>query len=236
MRECTDKFTVRKYVKRCGLEEILNECYGVYESINDVNFEKLPSSFVIKDTLGGGGNSIIIVKDKENLEIDEIKKKTNKWISSSIYKKNFAREWVYEGRKHRIIIEKYIESKSEEGGLIDYKFLCFNGEIALVYVLTDRILSKGAGCGFFDTNFNQLPYTESDEQPLKRKVLKPSNFKRMKKIAETLSSSFPCARVDLYNTNGKVIFGEITFFDGSGYMTFNPDEVDFKLGNKFKLI
>jgi hypothetical protein len=236
MVKCVDKYDVRAYVEKQGLLDILNPCYGIYNTVKDIDWDKLPNQFVMKDTLGGGGTSVKIVKDKKNTDINELKTIAKKWTEIEAHKKDGGREWpYYSGKNHRIIIEKYIESDLSKGGLIDYKFLCFSGKAELLYVLADRVTGQGAGCGFFDINFNQLPYTESDEEPLKRKIPKPENLSEMIQIAEILSKDFPCARIDLYNEGNRIVFGEITFYDSSGYMIFNPDELDFKLGEKFIL-
>lgn len=235
MAQCVDKYEVRKYVERCGLADILNECYGVYNSPDEIDFDALPAQFVLKDTLGGGGNAVILVKDKSAVDWIAICDQMKKWVNESIYVKTPGREWVYEGKKHRIIAERYIPSNPEKGGLIDYKFLCFNGKAELLYVLADRTIGHGAECGFFDLDFQKLPVTESDEEPLKRKILPPLNYREMVRIAENLAGAFPCARIDLYNVEGRTVFGEITFFDSSGYMCFEPDEFDFKMGAAFDL-
>lgn len=196
----------------------------------------MPDQFVVKDTLGGGGTSVKIVTDKGTENLEELSAVADRWTRRDGHLKSGGREWpYYSGKNHRIIIEKFLKSNPSEGGLIDYKFLCFNGRVELLYILADRITGEGAGCGFFDLNFNQLCVSESDEPPLKRKIKKPDNYKKMVQIAEILAADFPCARIDLYNQNGQIIFGEITFFDSSGYMIFDPDDFDFKLGEKFIL-
>ena len=236
MVSCVDKYDVRQYIESIGLSEILIKCLGVYETFEEINWDNLPQSFVLKDTLGGGGNSVIIIEDKSKMDYEKIKAQLNQWIKEDYRHKSGGREWpYYSGKQHRIIIEEYIESNKEDGGLIDFKFLCFNGKVELVYVLADRIIGQEAGCGFFDADFNRLPYTEDDEPPLKREIKKPNNFVKLKEIAEKISVEFPCARIDLYNEKEKILFGEITFFDGSGYMSFDPDWVDYELGRKFKL-
>lgn len=236
MAQCVDKYDVRKYVKDCGLEYILNEIYGIYEDPDDVDFNILPKQFVIKDTLGGGGNSVIIVRDKLSMDVNKVKKQMKEWVEEPTNKKHPGREWVYEGRKHRIIIEKYIESDEADGGLIDYKFFCAYGETKNIYVIADRDMGNGAGVAIYDENFLKLDVLRVDERPLEREIIKPDNFEELLNISRKLACVFPEARVDLYNHNGEVIFGEITFFDGSGYMTFEPDEFDFVMGSKFKIV
>ncbi len=237
MPKCVDKGDARDYVKDCGLEHILNECYGVFDRVEDIDFDALPDKFVVKNTLGGGGNSVVIVKDKSALDIPALKERMNRWVEKNAHVKNAGREWPYNsGRAHgRIIIEKYIESDESEGGLIDYKFLCFCGKAEYMYAVADRKIGTEAGFGFFDAEYNLLSYTRNDERPLERQLPKPENFEELKLIAEKLSEAFPHARVDMYDQNGTILFGEITFFDGSGYMKFRPEEFDFILGEKFVL-
>ena len=236
MIRCVDKGDVRKYVAKCGLKDILIPSYGIYNSFNEINWDKLPSKFVVKDTLGGGGNSVIIVKDKEEINFIEIKKKIESWTKTNSHIPDAGREWpYYSGKKHRIIIEKYLDSDPEEGGLIDYKFFCFNGNVKYVYGIADRVVGKGAGFGIFDRNFKLLKYGRVDEKPLTRTLMKPENYEDMIAVAERLSKPFLHARIDLYDQNNKIQFGEITFFDGSGYMKFEPDEFDYILGKGFEL-
>ena len=234
MKQCVDKYDVRQYIESIGLASILNECYGVFESADDVNFDKLPNQFVLKDTLGSGGNSVIICKDKSTANLDDYKSIMHKW-TQSFTKKSASREWVYEGRKHRIIVEKFINSDPEKGGLVDYKLFCFNGKFKYMYVIADRRVGEKAGIGIYDENFNRLDVLRCDEEPLKRTIDKPNNFEELVKTAELISAKFPEVRIDLYNQNEKILFGEITFFDGSGYMTFTPDDFDFMLGEDFQL-
>lgn len=236
MIQCVDKYDVREYVKSKGLKEILIPCLGVYDSVEDIKWDELPNQFVLKDTLGGGGIYVIIVKDKTNTDLGEIKRKLAEWTSVNSQVRDGGREWpYYSGKKHRIIIEKYIESDEAKGGLIDYKFFCFDGKPEWIYVLADRDLGNGVGLGVFDENFVKKAVTRNDEKPLLRDIEKPKSFEQMKRIAHQLSKDFPEARIDLYDVNGEVKFGEITFFDGSGYISFTPDKFDFVLGKHFKL-
>ena len=233
MKQCVDKYDVREYIQRQGYGDTLNECLGIYNSPEEVDFDALPNKFVAKDTLGGGGNAVVLVKDKSKHDITKLKKQMKSWVDEPANKKHPGREWVYDGRKHRIIIEKFIESDPEKGGLIDYKFFCNYGKTKFLYVVADRVLGESAGLGIFSPDFKQMPVTRADEQPLMRDIPKPDNYEDMKAIAEALAKPFPEARIDLYDVDGKIFFGEITFFDGSGYMTFSPDEYDKILGDMF---
>ena len=237
MKQCVDKYDVREYVKSKGLGHILNECYGVYDNADDIDFEKLPNSFVIKDTLGGGGNSVLIIKDKNKEDFQKIKEVLSDWLKQSNKGKSPGREWPYEKQKSRIIIERYITSKKENGGLIDYKFFCNGGEPQYLYVITDRTLGGISNFGIYDSNFNKLDVKRvGEKEGIIREISKPSNFDDMKEVARILSKDFPHARIDLYNENGKIIFGEITFFNASGYMKYDPDSFDYDLGEGFELI
>ena len=235
MQQCVDKYEVRKYVEECGLSEILIPIVGVYDDVRDIKIEELPEQFVAKDTLGGGGNSVIICNNKENLKEDFLSI-LNKWTHSSTSYRQGGREWVYGGRKHRIILEQLLPSKAEDGGLIDYKFFCFNGKPEYLYVLADRKVGDKAGLGVFKADtYEKLNVVRCDEKPLERVVEKPQVYDKMYEIAQILSRPFPESRIDLYCIDNKVYFGEITFFDGSGYMKFDPDEFDFAMGDKFIL-
>lgn len=151
MKQCVDKYEVRKYVEECGLGSILNECYGVYNSPDEIDFLNLPDSFVLKDTLGGGGNSVILVPDKSKLNIEQVKQQMAQWVAESTSVKHPGREWVYDGMPHRIVAEKFISSNPETGGLIDYKFFCFGGRVACLYVMGNR--ENGLKVGIYDWNF-----------------------------------------------------------------------------------
>lgn len=236
MVRCADKADVRDYVASCGLADILVPLIGVYERVEDIDFDALPQQFVIKNTLGGGGNSVLIVTDKASFDWVATKPRLQAWLDADSRRKDAGREWpYYSGKQPRIIIEEYLPSDPAEGGLIDYKFVCFAGKTDYLYAVADRTLGNGAGFGFYDRQFHELDYTRSDERKLERKLTKPENFEKMLRAAETLSRPFPQARLDLYNIDGAVYFGEITFFDGSGYMNYDPDEFDYLLGEEFRL-
>lgn len=236
MVQCVDKYDVREYVKSKGLGDILIPCYGVYDSPDEIEWDKLPNQFVMKDTLGGGGISVVIVEDKKTANLDELKQKAAEWVAIDAHKKGGFREWpYYSGKNHRIIIEKYIESDMSSGGLIDYKFFCFDGKPTWIYVMADRELGNGVGVGIYNSSFEKQDVLRNDEKPLERLVKQPVSFELMKEISARLSESFPEARIDLYEVEGEVKFGEITFYDGSGYMTFTPDDFDEKFGESFIL-
>ena len=237
MAQCVDKYDVREYIKNIGMEHILNDCFGVYDSPEEIDFDRLPEKFVLKDTLGGGGSSVIICSDREAFDTDNAVKQMKAWVAESSSAKGGGREWPYYvlKRKHRIVAERYIESCAADGGLIDYKFFCFEGKAQIIYGIADRTLGAGAGLGIYDREFRQLDVIREDERPLERTLEKPTNFSLLRDCAEKISQAFPHARIDLYDQDGQIRFGEITFFDGSGYMKFNPDEFDYTMGDIFEL-
>ena len=236
MTQCVDKYDVRAYVESKGLGHILNECYGVFDTVEEIDFSKLPQQFVLKDTLGGGGNDLIVVLDKDTMDLDAAKQRMKKWVEENHRVRGGGREWpYYTGKKHRIIIEKYIPSCEADGGLIDFKFFCFNGKVEYLYVVADRKVGQVASFGVFDREYKHLDCCLADKVPLIRDVQKPENFEELIVVAQTIAKDFPHARIDLYNPNGKILFGEITFFDGSGYTPYEPDGFDFELGEKFVL-
>lgn len=230
--KCVDKYEVRDYVKNKGLDCILNELYGVYDSFDEINFDVLPQKFVIKVTNGGGGIDVIICKNKSTLDIEKIKKQ----IEKAMKRKPgiLGREWPYEKVIPRIIVERYIEHSDEEG-LLDYKFYCFNGKPKFL-LLINRKGNNIKEKSIYDMNFKLLQYKYVDYNRVNEKLNKPEKFDDMIKIAEKLSEDFPFVRVDLYNVNGKIIFGELTFFPASGYLEkIEPDGFDFLLGENFKI-
>ncbi len=235
MADCADKAAVRDFIAGKGLSEILIPLVGagVYESADAVNFDALPDRFVLKDTEGCGGNSVIVCQNKAELDAKETKKRLAAWVKKR--EKHPGREHVYDRRKHRIIAESFLDASGEPDGLVDYKFFCFDGKPEYIYALSNRTLGKGAELGIYDADFNLLPYVRADEMPPSHALPKPPVFDRMKEIAGILSADFPEVRVDLYCVGGKIYFGELTFFDGSGYMTYAPDEFDFMIGKPFHI-
>lgn len=234
MIQCVDKFDVREYVKSKGLEDILIPCYGVYDSVEQINWDELPNQFVMKDTLGGGGNSVIIVKDKKKTDIEELKRKGREWIDTKAHVRNAGREWpYYSGKNHRIIIEKYIEV-DEKDGLIDYKFFCFNGKIEFIYVMGNREVGEKVNVSIYDAKFNKLDVIREGDDTLVDVKL-PDNFSDLCRVVEILAENFLHVRVDLYDNENTINFGELTFYNASGYMKYQPDEFDYIIGEKFKL-
>lgn len=235
MLQCTDKFEVRKVVEKVGLDSILIPLIGVYDCVEDIDIEKLPEQFVAKTTDGGGGCEVFLCRDKTKLDRTAFFRTLNAWMRMP-KGKHPGREWAYEnGFPRRIVIEEMI-SDTVRQDLVDYKFFCFGGRVEYVYVVSERELGKGAKFGIYTRDFHKLPVSRADERPQTETLSCPVNYLRMIEIAERLARPFPHARIDLYNVNnGTIYFGEITFYDGSGYMAFEPDSFDFELGKPFNV-
>jgi len=235
MGVCVDKFDVREYVTNSGLSNILNKCFGVYDNANEINFDALPNKFVAKTTDGGGGNNVYICKDKSRENISALRSLLNSWLGVKDY--NAGREWPYtQIKKSRIIIERLIESNNIEGDLPDYKFFCFNGKVFCSYMTKGYNLDHSfSQLGFLDKDFHLLDISRTDYLPMKEQPLKPQNYEKMVEYAEILSKPFPHVRVDFYNIEGSIYFGELTFFTASGYIQFVPDAFDMKLGEEFTI-
>ena len=226
MTQYADKYEVRKVVESKVGPHILNELYGVFKSTDEIDFDLFPESFVLKATHGCEWN--IIVKNKSKLDTKKAKKKMNQWISTNYYIKR--REWAYKNIPPRIICEKYLENKN--GSLLDYKFFCFNGTPHLIQVDVDRHTEHKRV--FYNTQWRRadfsLKYPTYEEE-----VEPPNSLKDMLEIARVLSSAFTFARVDMYDVNGRVVFGEVTFYPKAGFGKFSPDYLDTKLGYLLQL-
>lgn len=232
--QCADKCDVREYVESKGLKDILIPCYGVFESPISIPWADIPDEFVMKDTLGGGGNSVVIVRDKNKASIDDLKNKAESWVKSAINKKGSGREWpYYSGKRHRVIIEKLLTDEHHvEDGINDYKIYCFNGVPYCINVDYSRFADHKRN--YYDTRWRRIP-VESNYPMSETEFPEPENFDQMLFVARTLSESIPFVRVDLYNIDGVVYFSEMTFFPASGYMWYKPDQFDYELGKQFIL-
>lgn len=375
MLRCTDKYEVRNVVAEMGFGDILIPLVGIYDSTDAIDFESLPLQFVAKTTDGGGGNQVLICRDRRDLDANTFYSTLDGWLKAP-KARNAGREWAYENNyPRRIVIEEFISdgknkdipdykffcfdgepmycqvignrstdetidfydmewrhmefrglnkacnnadselpepwnfdgmkalasklaagfpfvrvdlyntgeniyfgeltfypasglghftpdcwdnkigslmnvpenqlskigggkwlidrcvcSRVEAESLIDYKFFCFNGKVKMIYVITGRTLGKGAELGIYTPDLEKMDVRRNDELIPTEQVTMPANFDKMTAIAQALSAPFPHVRVDLYNVQGKIYFGELTFYDGSGYMSFTPDSFDFDLG------
>ncbi len=221
-----DKYEVKKYVSEKIGEEYIIPTIGVWDSPDEINFDDLPDKFVIKCN-HNSGTGMAICKDKSTLDIEKVKSELTRGLKQDYYLK--GREWPYKDVKRRIIAEKYMEDE-KTAELRDYKFFCFNGEAKMLFIASDR-QTKGEETkfDFFDMDYNLLPFTNGHPNA-KVQPEKPVCFDEMRALAEKLSAGIPHLRVDFYEVNGKVYFGELTFSHWSGMMPFEPDEWDEKIG------
>lgn len=218
-----DKYLVKDYVKNIIGEEYIIPTLGVWENFDDIDFDKLPNQFVLKCTHDSEG--VFIVKDKNNFDKRGAKEKTEKCLKQNFY--YIGREFPYKNVKPQIIAEKYMEDHID-GELKDYKFFCFNGEPKALYVASDRA-SDQVKFDYFDLEFKHLELIQ--KYPNSEKIInKPVTFDKMIKIAKILSKGFPHVRVDFYEVDGHLYFGELTFYHFSGFMPFQPKEWDNKFG------
>lgn len=225
-----DKYAVKKYVADIIGEEYIIPTLGVWNQFDDIDFDKLPNQFVLKCTHDSGG--LIICKDKSKIDMRVAKIK----LESSL-KRNYywaGREWPYKNVKPRIIAEEYLSMFEVGDELIEYKFFCFNGEPRLVLICKGNPHGSGRTNDFYDMNFKHLP-VEVTYPNAKERCIKPKEFNEMQDIARKLSSGIPHLRVDLYVANGKIYFGETTFFHDAGFCKFNPPEWDKYLGDMLDL-
>ena len=226
-----DKYAAKEFVaERIGAEHVI-PLLGVWDSVEDIDFENLPQRFVLKTTHDSGG--IVICKDKAKLNITAAKKKLNRFMKREYYRCN--REWPYKNVKPRIIAEKYMLNHEGSAELSDYKWFCFDGVARVMFVVTDRQTpGVGTKMDYFDMEFRHLPFTNGCPNAT-REIEKPVNFERMREMAERISKGLPHVRVDFYEADGQVYFGEITFFDGCGMTPFEPEEWDTIFGSWIQL-
>lgn len=223
-----DKYAVKEYVKKIIGEEYLIPTIGVYDKFEEINFDKLPNQFVIKCTHDSGG--ILICTDKSKLDMKQVKKRVNQFLKREYF--YVHREWPYKNIKHRILIEEYVTDK--DGILNDFKLQTFNGKVAYSFVCTDR--AKGAvKYTFFDKQKHFIPVTQCGAPNDPNNAKLPDNYDRFVELAERLAKDIPEVRIDFYNVDGKIYFGEFTFFDAAGFGAFNPEEWDYNFGSMLDL-
>lgn len=225
----SDKYQVREWIKEKIGEEYLIPLLGVWDNFDDIDFNKLPDKFALKCNHGSGYN--IIVKDKSKLDLAAVRRKVNTWMNEDYsFKSGFELQYTLIPRK--IVIEQYIENKNDD--LYDYKFWCFDGEVKYIEFISGRYTNQKK-LAFYDINWQKQNFL-SDRAVLDDDVIeKPGNFDLMVKLAETLSKGFNHVRVDFYDVNNKIYFGEMTFTTSSGVCPWQPKEEDLEFGKMIKL-
>ncbi len=225
--QCASRVGVREYLKELGLEQYLIPCLGIYDKFEDIDFNLLPNEFVMKCSHACAFNAII--KDKSQINLKDLRKKFNKWLKTNYGKKTL--EMHYAKIKPQIIIEQYI------GGMdlpTEYKIHVFNGVARSLYVVTGR----GKDIRYNNYYIDWTPFDGSQFNGWKKtdyELKKPENFQEMVELAEKLAKPFPFVRVDLYNINGKIYFGEMTFTPAKGTLILDDDKADFEMGEWLKI-
>lgn len=224
--DLVDKYAVRKYVLDKIGDSYLNECYGVYDDPNQIDFSQLPDRFVLKATHGSGMN--FLIEDKKKLDSAQVVKQLQEWLQVNYYL--IGREWAYKGVKPRLICERLLVDES--GNLpLDYKVFCFNGIPLFVQVDVDRFANHTRA--FFDTNWIQQDFELLYPLPSEQ-IICPSHLEEMLNCAQALASTIPFVRIDFYAIP-EIFFGEMTFYPENGCGPFRPLEWDERLGKLIKL-
>ena len=226
-----DKYNVKKYVADTLGEEYVIPLLGHWDNVEDIDFDSLPDRFVMKASHDSFG--LIICKDKSKLDIEKAKKKLKKCLNTEYFYS--SREWPYKNVKPCILAEKFMEDKAD-GELRDYKFFCFNGVPRVVYITQGRATgdNRQTYADFFDMDYNHLDM-KIDHEHAPIPPHKPVNFELMQELAAKLSAGIPQVRADFYEVDGRVYFGEMTFFHGGGFANFTPDSCDELWGSWIKL-
>jgi hypothetical protein len=228
--KCGDKYTMRSYVKKHGLEHILPQLLGVYEHSSEIDFGSLPQRFVLKCTHGCGFN--IVRKEKEGLDVQETKRMLNAWL-----KINFSKvygELHYEAMKPRIICESFLDDMNSDMPN-DYKVFCFSGKAHCTMACTERLLNGHAKYDFYDIEWkNKLPYCKTNLLA-KSNIPKPAAYEEIISAAEKLSKPFPFVRMDFYSIKGKAVLGEMTFTPAGCIDIDLTDIAQYVLGQLIRL-
>ena len=223
-----DKVLAKDYVAKIIGDEHIIPTLGVWKNADDIDFESLPERFVLKTNHDSHG--VVVCKNKAELDIT----KTREFLNKQLTKNGFwyGREWPYKNVERRILAEEYLDDNGDD--LIDYKLMCFNGEVKCSFICSDRYNANGLHVTFFDKDWNLMPF-ERSHPARKDGFPKPSRYADMVKYAEAISKDMKFARIDFYEVDGEVYFGEITHYPGCGFEAFQPEEWDYRLGSWLKL-
>lgn len=223
-----DKYSVREYVKAMIGEEYLVPLLGVWSNVDEIDFNKLPNQFVLKCTHDSG--SYVICKEKTEFDIENARRKLKNALNINYY--YYSREWVYKNIPRKIIAERYIEDIDDKETR-DYKVFTFDGEPRFLYIATDRGIGE-TKFDYYDLEFNHLDVRQHYPNS-EKKLRKPDNFELMLELARKLSKGLRHARIDFYEVNGKVYFGEYTFYNNGGVTAYEPEEWDYIFGEWLRI-
>lgn len=225
----SDKYAVRAYLESNGHGRLLNALYGVWDSADEIDPDRLPERFVLKATHGSNMN--IICRDKSALDWNDTRRTLRRWLKTDYF--HTGRQWGYKGIRPRIICEKYLENE-EFGELIDYKFYCYHGRPEVLFVCTGRYGNRGLRYNAYDMNWKRI-HTCKGKPSSDLAVEKPDTFDDLVSTARELCGDFPFVRVDLYSIKNKIIFGELTFYPDNGVTPFTPDHFNLFFGDMMVL-
>lgn len=224
-----DKYRVKQYITKLIGEEYVIPTLGVWNNVDDIDFKSLPEKFVLKCNNDSGG--IVICKNKKDFDEAKAKSFLKERLKNNGYW--YGREWPYKNVKPCIIAEKYMEDSISKD-IKDYKFFCLNGSMEFFDIDIDRFIEHRAN--YYDRNGNFLPFGKTYCPPdYTKKIEMPKNLDKMIELAETISHNTVLSRIDFYEIDGQVYFGEITFYPGSGFSPFTDEKWDYKLGDMIDL-
>lgn len=227
-RTLVDKVKVKDVVAKNVGSEYVVPLIGVWDSFDEIDFDKLPDQFVLKTNHSGGNTGVVIVSDKSKFDKAEAKRKLESSLKDDVYK--WFREWPYKGMEKKIFAEEYLGSD-----LVDYKFYCFDGYADCVLLCIDRQVGSPKFY-FFDKDWNLCRYNKrGKEAPEGFTLPKPEGIDKMFALASQMSKGMPFVRMDFFDVNGKIYFGEYTFFPASGYDNNRLPESDLYFGKKIDL-
>ena len=225
-----DKYEVRGYIGDLLGDKYLIPCLGIYDSVDDIDIDALPDKFVLKCTHDSG--SVEICKDKSSFDIEGARHRLSQAMKRNYYAT--YREWPYKSVKPRIIAEGYLEG--DGGDLKDYKVMCFNGEAKIIEVHENRFVEgKVHTQTFYDREWNIVPLTQVETVTVDRPGERPRQLDEILRLSELIAKDMYHARIDWYIEGDKIYFGEITFFDGSGFESFSTPEMERMLGDMINL-
>jgi hypothetical protein len=224
----SDKYRAREILAAKGLSGILVRLHGVYDKFDDIDFNALPDSFVMKVNHDSGG--VFVIKDKTKANFKEVGKRITEKLKYPYIHGIINGEWQYLFISPKIIIEEYLEDES--GDLLDYKIHCFEGHPEFIHVDIDRFRNHTRK--FYNTQWQPMDFTNRCPRS-DINVKRPHNLERMLEVAKVLSCEFHCCRVDFYEVQKKLYFSEVTFFHANGMGKFEPEEYDIKFGELIHL-
>lgn len=227
-----DKITVKQFVGSVISKDIIIPTLGVWNNFDDIDFNILPNEFVLKTNHSGGSTGVVICKDKTNFDINHARKLLNSSLKSNSY--YTTKEWPYKNVKPQILAETLLHSDNGKD-LADYKFFCFHGVPRMMFIASDRTDSrKETKFDFYDMEFHHLPFINGHPNSTEP-IAKPTKFDEMVRLSKILSKNIPHVRVDFYEANNMVYFGELTFYHYSGWVPFKPAVWDRIIGDWLQL-